>query len=436
MKKLFLIILMINFLGVFQSNSSEYLDIEKISFNSIEQNSNSATDKIIDFYESQIKRSPDDYFNYNRIGELYIRKARETGDLSYYDIAEEFLNKAIGLNINNYPSYIYLGQVSSSRHDFAETLRHAQKAIEINDKEASAYGIMGDAYIELGKYEKAKKAYEKMAKLKPSLFSLSRLSHIKDITGDTGGSISDMKKSISYGVRHRLPKENIAWAEVILGSMYFNKGDLKNAETHYKKSLSLLENYYLALEHIAELNAVTGNYDQAIKVYNQVLEINPNPDFYIALADVFVKQGNQDRATELYKIAKAKYETYLNNGFNGYLGHHAQFYADKEIDIQKALQLAKKDLEIKKDIHAFDTLAWVYYKLGNYEEALSYSSESLKQGTKDAEIYFHAGMINYKAGNFSDAKKYLDLSLKTNPHFDINSPDQAKAVIKQISLAQ
>jgi len=49
---------------------------------------------------------------------------------------------------------------------------------------------------------------------------------------------------------------------------------------------------------------------------------------------------------------------------------------------------------------------------------------------------FYAGMINYKAGNFSDAKKYFNLSFKTNPYFDMNSPDQAKAVIKQISLAQ
>ena len=426
---------MISFLGVYQSNSSENQVFKKISFNTNEQNPGSATDKIIDFYKAQIKRSPDDYFNHNRVGELYIRKARETGQLSYYDKAEEFLNYALELNSHNYPSYIYLGQVSSSRHNFAQTLRHAQKAIEINDIEASAYGIMGDAYIELGKYEKARKAYGKMGKLGPSLFSLSRLSHIKDITGDTEGSINDMKKSISYGIRHRLPKENIAWAEVILGSIYFNKGDLKNAEIHYKKSLSFLKNYYLALEHIAELNAVKGNYKQAIKVYSRVLEINPNPDFHVAIADVFEKMGNKEKSREHYEIATDKYEYQLNSGFNGYLGHHARFYADSEIDLQKALQLAKKDLEIKKDVHAYDTLAWVYYKLGDYERALSYCRESLKQGTKDAGIYFHTGMINYKAGNFSDARKYLGLSLKTNPYFDMNSPDQAKAVIKQISLA-
>ena len=436
MKKLFSLIISCYVIFLYSCNDPTKEIVKNSSNRSGENIQVSETDTLINFYRNKTKRNPYNYFNYNKLGEAYIRKARETGQLSYYDKAEEFLNYALELNSNNYPSYIYLGQVSSSRHDFAQTLIHAQKAIEINDIEASAYGIMGDAYIELGKYEKAKNAYEKMAKLEPSLFSLSRLSHIKDITGDTEGSINDMKKSISYGIRHRLPKENIAWAEVILGSIYFNKSDLKNAEIHYKKSLSFLKNYYLALEHIAELNAVKGNYKISIKVYNRVLEINPNPDFYIALAGVFAKKGNQNKANELYEIAKGKYETYLNNGFNGYLGHHARFYADNEIDLQKALRLAKRDLEIKRDVHAYDTLAWVYYKLGNYERALSYCRESLKQGTKDAGIYFHAGMINYKAGNFSDAKKYLDLSLKTNPYFDMNSPDRAKAVIKQISLAE
>jgi len=248
MKKLFSLIIFCYVLFLYSCNDPTKEIVKNSSNRSGENIQVSETDTLINFYRNKTKRNPYNHFNYNKLGEAYIRKARETGDLSYYDKAEEFLNYALELNSNNYPSYIYLGQVSSSRHDFAQTLRHAQKAIEINDIEASAYGIMGDAYIELGKYEKAKKAYEKMAKLEPSLFSLSRLSHIKDITGDTEGSINDMKKSISYGFRHRLPKENIAWAEVILGSIYFNKGDLENAEIHYKKSLSFLKNYYLAFK--------------------------------------------------------------------------------------------------------------------------------------------------------------------------------------------
>ncbi len=245
-----------------------------------------------------------------------------------------------------------------------------------------------------------------------------------------------MKKSIRYAFRHRLPKENIAWAEVILGSLYFNKGDIKNAEVHYLKSLSHLDNYYLALEHLAEINAVRGNYQNAVKIYKAVLELNPSADFHVAIADVYEKMGNEEKSKEHYDIAKDKYESYLDSGFYGYLDHHVSFFADNEIDLDKALALAKKDLEMKQDVFTYDTVAWVYYKLGDYKKALKYSKMSLKHGTKDAGIFFHAGMINYKAGNLTDAKKYLSLSLQTNPYFDMNSPAEARAVIKTIDLAK
>ncbi|NIU87202.1 MAG: tetratricopeptide repeat protein, partial [Nitrosopumilaceae archaeon] len=342
------------------------------------------------------------------------------------------LSKAIEINSNNYTSYIFLGQVASSGHDFNKTLKYAKKAIEIDDSQAPAYGIMGDAYIELGKYDKAKKAYERMIEIKPSLYSFSRLSHIKDITGDTEGAIMDMKKSIRYGFRHRLPKENMAWAEVILGSLYFNKGDLKNAEIHYLKSLSHLNNYYLALEHLAEINAVRGDYEKAIKIYSLVLELNPNPDFHAAIAEVYDKMGNKEKAEEHLMIAKDKYESYLESGYFGYLEHHAGFYADNEIKLNKALELAKKDLQMKQDIYTYDTLAWIYHKLGDNSKAMQYSKKSLEHGTKDAGIFYHAGMINYSAGNLSDAIKYFDLCLKTNPYFDMSSPDEVRNLIRQI----
>lgn len=430
MKRLLLLLIIFTIIGVNTSYSSENIILSSLNLNN--QTTTNCTDHLIEYYHLQIQKSPSDYYNYDKLGQLHIRKARETGDLSLYDKAEQFLKKSLELNSNNYNSYIFLGQVASSRHDFNKTLKYAKKAMEIDNKEASAYGIMGDAYIELGQYKQAQRAYEKMVSLKSSLYSLSRLSHIKDITGDTDGAILEMKKSIRYGFRHRLPKENMAWAEVILGSLYFNKGDLKNAEVHYLKSLSHLNNYYLALEHLAEINAVKGDYEKAIKIYQVVLEINPSPDFHAAISGVYDKMGNKEKAEEHLKIAKDKYENYLDSGYLGYLEHHAAFYADNEIKLDNALELAHKDLEMKQDVFTYDTLAWVYYKLGNFKQALKYSKKSLEHGTKDAGIYFHAGMINYSAGNLSDAKKYFDLCLKTNPYFDMSSADEVRNLIRQI----
>ncbi|MGH7890282.1 MAG: hypothetical protein ACRENF_06995, partial [Thermodesulfobacteriota bacterium] len=82
----------------------------------------SKTDSTIDQYQERIKREPDDYSNYTKLGEAYIQKARETGDASYYEKAEWVLKKAVELYPGSYASVVFLGQVSSAKHDFRQTL--------------------------------------------------------------------------------------------------------------------------------------------------------------------------------------------------------------------------------------------------------------------------------------------------------------------------
>jgi hypothetical protein len=43
----------------------------------------------------------------------------------------------------------------------------------------------------------------------------------------------------------------------------------------------------------------------------------------------------------------------------------------------------------------------------------------LKQGTKDPQLFFHAGMIYEKLGHTAKAKDYLQRALAINPHFHI-----------------
>ena len=52
------------------------------------------------------------------------------------------------------------------------------------------WGTLGDAMMELGKYEEAGKAYSKMAAIKVSLTSLNRLAYYKFVNGDAEGAIA------------------------------------------------------------------------------------------------------------------------------------------------------------------------------------------------------------------------------------------------------
>jgi tetratricopeptide (TPR) repeat protein len=180
------------------SNSKEERTQNEIQ-NSDERVQVNKTDSTIKLYQDRIKRDLNNYSSYMRLGESYIQKARETGDVTYYNKAEEVLKKALELNSGDYPTVVYLGQVSSSKHEFQAALPYAQKAIRLKPEESYAYGILGDAYAELGEYDKAERAYEAMLTIRPNFYSYSRMSYIKELRGNIQEAIEAMENAIHQG---------------------------------------------------------------------------------------------------------------------------------------------------------------------------------------------------------------------------------------------
>jgi tetratricopeptide (TPR) repeat protein len=57
-----------------------------------------------------------------------------------------------------------------------------------------------------------------------------------------------------------------------------------------------------------------------------------------------------------------------------------------------------------------DTMGWVYYKLGKYEQAKEYIEKALKVGGESSVILEHLGDILFKLGDKDQAKKIWEKS--------------------------
>ncbi len=404
------------------------------------QNSNdrvqvNKTDSAIKQYQEQVKRDPYNYSSFMKLGESYIQKARETGDVTYYNKAEDVLKKALEQNPNDYPTVVYLGQVKASMHDFQGSLPYAQKAIELKPEQSYAYGILGDDYAELGEYDRAEKAYAFMLTLRPSFYSYSRISYIRELKGDVLGAVEAMENAIHQGganaIRYNQSTENVAWAQFMLGELYFKTGDLKRAQEQYIASLKTYDNYYYALAGLAKVKAEEKDYKEAIELYKKAIGIIPLPLFVSSLGDVYKKTGNMQEAKKQYDL-----EEYIGllTKINKIIYNRdlALFYADHDMKLDEALDLAKKELEVRKDIYTYDVLAWTFYKNNQFKEALGASKKSLRLGTKDAILFFHAGMIYYKLGDMDKAKEYLGKALSVNTYFHIFYSGIAEATLKEV----
>lgn len=388
-------------------------------------------DRIIAQAQYKIQRNPNNAQGYYELGDAYVLKGRESGDMGQFDLAEKALRKSLAINPKQSGVLRHLAHVLSARHDFAGASAEAQKALALNANDADAHAVLGDAYLDMGKYAEAEAAYGKMIGLKESLSSYSRLSGLKSLKGDSNGAIADLKKAIALGVEQNQPAESIAWAEWQLAMEHFAVGRIQEAEKALRAALDRQPNYHRALAGLAQLRAAQGKHNEAIALYQKTLAAIPNPEYAAALGDVYKKLGRHADAKKQYDLVE-----YIGklNSFNQALYNRelAYFYSDRDLKLAEALALAQNEIKIRQDVQGYDLLAWALYKNGRAEEAKTAMADALKLGSRDAKLFFHAGMIHKRLGENDQAREFLSRALQTNPQFHVLHADVARKALSEL----
>ncbi len=386
-----------------------------------------STDATIAGLQRRLKANPEDFASHINLANAYLQKVRENGDPSLYAKAEELLDRAERLEPRNPELFATRGTLALARHDFAGALELGEKAVALNPETARYHGIVGDAQIELGRYEEAVGSYQRMIDRRPDFSSFSRVSHARELYGDHEGAVVAMQDAIEAG--SAVP-ENKAWAYVQLGNLRFTSGNLDEASKQYAMSTRTLANYPPALAGQARVAAARGELEQAAALYRQAFNRMPLSEYAIALGDVYAEMGDRRAAQEQYELVKAIDELFRANGVNTDL-EVALFYADHGIELETSLKKARSAYEARPSIHAADVLAWTLYKTGRYEEARRYASESLKLGTQDPLKLFHAGMISRALGKDEAAQEYLRRAADLNPRFSLLHADTLESARTQ-----
>jgi tetratricopeptide (TPR) repeat protein len=389
------------------------------------------TDQLITFWGDRVARDSRDYLSMGFLAQAFLRKARETGDVANYQRAETILRQAEAINPDYETTLTYLAAVLYSQHDFRGALDYATRAYKQDARQLQALATIGDAQLELGRYDEGAKTYQDLAAKAPGSAVSSRLAHLAWLQGHPDDAVRLMRQAVGEADALGLKGESAAWYHFQLGELLFNTGHPDDAATEYTTAGNLFDNYYLAFAGLGKVRAAQGRYDEAITLYERAVAIIPQPDFLAALGDVYTLAGHPADAQKQYDTVEfiGKLQAINQVIYNRQL---ALFRDNHDRLIPDALDLAAREYAIRKDVYGADALSWAQYKAGQYSEAAATSQAALALGTKDALLYYHAGMIAAKVGDRAKAISYLDAALALNPHFDPLQAPIARQTLDQL----
>src|SRR5215210_745306 len=266
------------------------------------QTAGTSTDSLVASLQQRIRDNPKDFDAHINLANAYLQKARETGDPSLYTKSEDLLDEAQKLDSQSPELFASRGTLALARHDFQAALQHGTRALALDPESARYHGIVGDAQLELGMYDEAIQSYQEMVDSRPDFDSFSRVAYARELYGDPEGAIQAMEFALQAGSG---TPENVAWAHVQLGNLWFGSGNLKEAEKAYGRSTRIVAAYAPALAGQAKVAAARGNLELASKLYKQAFNRMPLPEYAIALGDVYAEMGEKDEAEAQYGLVRS-----------------------------------------------------------------------------------------------------------------------------------
>ncbi|MCC6454630.1 MAG: tetratricopeptide repeat protein [Caldilineaceae bacterium] len=375
--------------------------------------------------QKRIEQSDRDHDAYAQLGLLFLQRVRSSGDAADYQRADQALSAALEREPNQVDALVGKGILALALHDFDGALVWAERARAINPYRPDILGIMTDAHVELGQYDQAITVLQEMVDMRPGLNSYTRMAYVRELYGDVDGAIEAMQAAAGMG----LPgDEPVLWTLVQLGNLHFNQGDLAAAEASYQAALRQSPDYVHALAGMAKVWAAQGRNSEAIAQYRQVLTRLPLPEVAIALGELLEVTGDRVGAEEQYDLVKLIQTLNASAGMDVDL-EMALFGSDHGADKAAALAQAEAVYARRPTIYAADVLAWALYQNGRAAEARGYMEEALRLGTRDARLYYHAGMIALAQGESAQAQVYLQRTLDINPYFSTLSAGKVRMTL-------
>jgi tetratricopeptide (TPR) repeat protein len=247
-------------------------------------------DESIRLYKEVIAKQPRNASAYANLGLAHGGKGQWKEEIENY-------RKAISLNPKDVVVHYNLASAFEKRNQDQDALREYQTVLKMNPGDHEAMTKLADIDFKNKRYGEAIKAYEKILKSSPRKASIhANLGFAYGELKKYKLSSENYEKAIRYGMKDPQVHYNLAYTYDKLG----------------RKKQAIREYEYVAASHpnmnvlniLAEYYTDEKQYENAIKIYEKMIVINPKrATAYSGLGYVYGLKNNIDKEIEYYRIS-------------------------------------------------------------------------------------------------------------------------------------
>ena len=364
-----------------------------------------------------LQKQPNCYQAENDLAMALIRRARETGDSSYYQQA----NAAIELSLKIQPLNFEAGQAHAAlllaEHRYRAALEEARSLNHRMPDAVLVWGYMADAEAELGDYKQAEQSAQWMMDLRPgNLPAYLCGAVLRQDWGDMDGALDFLGKALQQ--TPPFETEETAWILTRMARIHRQMGRPAAAEALLTQALKTFPNYYLSQEELAQVRLAQHRYAEAVDLLAERNRSFPSPFSHLLAARAFDGAGRRDDATKMYAEFEREARAQIMQPENANR-ELIRYYVEVARQHQEALRIAHLEFDNRHDVLTLDAYACALFANGQTAEARQQIQKALANGTGDAVIFYHAGIIEAAAGNKAESIHHFQHSLDLNPTSEV-----------------
>jgi len=391
--------------------------------------------KAIEIYERLLDREGESWELLLQLGDLFSALGR-------FNEAAERYQRLLNLDPSNRALQRQLAETYVRAGKADDAIRILEKMVERDDRDVDVTVALADAYLEKREFEKALKLYEDLlkkekgnpqVKIRVGIAYFGRIQSdstflpkarqmfeeaAKDLPNDWRpfwylGALANMEQKDSVAFENFLRVTQLesgtmeAWWYV--GTHYFDRNEHQKVVDLMEKGKQFFPRDFRVYLLLGLSYSRLDRNEEAVENLWQSLKLNPSDiNTLSSLALTLDGMKRYEQSDSLYEQALK-----VDPTSDLILNNYGYSLAERGLQLDRALRMATEAVNADPNNASYlDTIGWVHYMLGNYDEAKRYIQKAIEQGEASAVVHEHLGDVYFRLGEKEEAKKWWKMALE------------------------